>query len=77
MNQYAATMYAATANGATDARVRPTQITTPTRPNVATPSLRSLGNPARTVVERVTGSSANIAFARTAPAIAPAICTTI
>jgi hypothetical protein len=37
VNQYAATMYAATATGVIAARVRPTQITTPMRPHVATP----------------------------------------
>src|SRR5262245_12299314 len=67
VNQYAATMYAATATGVIALRVRPTQITTPTSPNVAMPSLRSFGNPARTVVDIVIGSSPNIAFARAAP----------
>src|SRR5439155_8469096 len=69
VNQYAAMMYAATASGVIAARVRPTQITTPMRPNVATPSLSSFGNPLRTVSDIVTGSSPNIAFASTAPAM--------
>lgn len=51
------------------ARVRPTATTTPSSPNVATPSLSSCAPPARTVVDQVTTGSSNIALARTAPAM--------
>jgi hypothetical protein len=55
VNQYAATMYAATANGVSAARVRPTAITTPTRPNVAIPSLAILpeGAASRAILEHL------------------------
>ncbi|CAN5362933.1 hypothetical protein BH11MYX1_BH11MYX1_37230 [soil metagenome] len=44
VNQYSALMYAATASGVIAGRVRPTQIAMPSRPNVATGSLFSLGD---------------------------------
>ena len=62
MSQYAATKYAARASGMIATRIQLIQITTPIRPNVATPSLRSIGKPARTVVDIVTGSSASLSF---------------
>ena len=50
VNQYPAVTYAARANGINGPRVRPTQITTPINPQVATPSPSSLGKPVRIVV---------------------------
>ena len=76
VNQYAATMYAATASGVIAGRVRPTQITTPSRQNVATALLISMPEPARTVWDQLTTGSSNIAFASIAPAIALATCAT-
>jgi hypothetical protein len=55
------------------ARGRPTAITMPSSPKVATPSLSSCAPPARTVVDQVTTGSSNIALARTAPAMPPVI----
>jgi hypothetical protein len=45
VNQYAATMYAATANGVTDGRRRLVAVMTPTRPKVATASLSRVDAP--------------------------------
>src|SRR5688500_6633470 len=76
VNQYAATMKHATAYGTAPGRVRATARITATSPNVATTSARSSGEPWRAVVDHVTGSSPNIAFARIAPAIPPPTCAT-
>ena len=75
VNQYAAVMYAPTANGtASDRRLEHPQIT-PMRPNVAVTSLSSCGAPLRTWVDHANNGSPNIEFASATPAIAPAHCT--
>ena len=73
VNQYAATMYAATASSVIAARVRPTAMTTPSNTKVATASLSSCAPPARAVIDQVTSGSSNIALVRTAPARSSAV----
>src|SRR5205085_868380 len=71
VNQYAATMYAATAKGVTVGIRRLVEMMTPSRPKVATASLRSSAGELRAVAAQLSGASSNIAFATTAPKIPP------
>src|SRR4051794_41069565 len=64
VNQYAAAMYPATANGAAEARPeRTTPRMTSTSPKVATISPSQIPLPERVCVDRVTGSRSNITLA--------------
>src|SRR2546423_15513166 len=74
VNQYAAPMYPATANGAADARPeRTTPRMTMSRPNVATTSPTHSPLVDRAWVERLMGSRSNMMLAITAPTQPPAI----
>src|SRR5258707_12593371 len=75
VNQYAAAMYAATANGAAEARPeRTTPNTTRTSPNVATTSPRKCAPVARWCVDHVTAASPNMRLATIAPSAPPRTC---
>src|SRR5262249_42143554 len=73
VNQYAAAMYAPTANGTALERRRAHPQITDRRPKVATSSPRSCGAPARAWVDAEKIGSSNIASANATPAYAPAI----
>ena len=74
-HQYAAVMYAPTANGASAARpARTSAKISTTRPNVATASDSHRPPPERSVVEIDTAGRSNIRFATTAPTTPPTSC---
>src|ERR1700731_3638142 len=74
VNQYAAVMYAPTANGtASDRRLAHPQITA-RRPKVAITSLSACGKPVRTWVDQANVGSPNIASAPATPTNAPTSC---
>jgi transcriptional regulator GlxA family with amidase domain len=74
VNQYAAVIYPATANGTALDLVREHPQITHTNPNVATNSLNTCAAPLRACCDNVTAGSPNIACAAIAPDIPPAIC---
>ena len=75
VNQYAAVMYAPTANGATDARPeRTTPNTTSSSPKVAIPSPSQSPLPVRALVDQSTAGSENMRLASSVPTTAPATC---
>ena len=74
VNQYAAPMYAPTANGAADPRPeRATPKIDEQQPAVATASASQSPPPDRVLVDHSTAGSENIRLARIAPAMPPAI----
>src|SRR5688572_792355 len=74
VNQYAATIYAATANGTAAGVRRDPDTITPTSPNVATASLTTCGRPLRTCVDQAMSGASNITCASSTPATAPVNC---
>ena len=77
VNQYAAAMYAPTANGATAARPeRTTPKMTSSSPSVATNSPSQSAPDERVCVETLTAARSNIRLATIAPTHAPTTCAT-
>ena len=76
VNQYAAVMYAPTANGTASGRRRAHPQITESRPNVATASLRIWGNPLLACCDHEYTGSPNMASASATPTSAPTICAT-
>ncbi len=74
VNQYAAVMYAATANGTAALRSLAQPQITASSPKVATNSLNACAPPARTWREAKNVGRSNIACAAATPANAPATC---
>src|SRR5438067_291586 len=74
VNQYAAAMYAATANGVALDRLRVHDSTTRTRPNVATASLSQRPALALAFAECCTSGRSNMACAHATPPSAPMNC---
>src|SRR4030095_7071637 len=75
VNQYAAVIYAPTANGTAAGRLRTVPQITLTRPNVATNSLSSCCGPDRTCVDHAITGSPNMTFASITPQTALVSCT--
>src|SRR5215831_15727559 len=67
-------MYAATAKGTIDGRLRAHPQITESKPNVATNSLNTCEAPDRTCVDTITMGSSNIACAANTPSTAPMTC---
>src|SRR5207253_11005428 len=77
VNQYAAVMYAPTANGTRPGRRRAHPQITASNPNVATNSLTHCATPVRSCVDAKNTGSPNITCAMATPANAPATCATM
>src|SRR4051812_17521680 len=76
VNQYAAVMYAPTANGTTDDLRREQLQITDSRPNVATHSLNTCDDPLRACSDSAMTGPSTIRFATATPLTAPATCAT-
>src|SRR5262245_24900984 len=76
VNQYAAVMYDATANGTADDLRRAQPQITARSPNVATNSLNACDGPERTCRDAKNTGSSNIRCAAATPANAPITCAT-
>ena len=76
VNQYAAVMYAPTANGTAVLLRRTQPQITESNPNVATNSLTNCAPPARTCVDALKTASPNMTCATATPPKAPPICAT-
>src|SRR5882724_4445933 len=74
VNQYAAVMYPATANGIRLARVFETPQITAINPKVATNSLNTCADPCRACCDKENSGKLNIRCARAAPVTPPATC---
>src|SRR5262249_10411131 len=74
VNQYAAVMYAATANGTADERRRAHPQITASSPKVATNSLNACAPPDRACRDAKNTGTSNIRCAAATPANAPTIC---
>ena len=75
VNQYAAVMYAPTANGTAIDRSREHPQITDNKPKLATNSLRNWAGPLRTWFEMEMAGRPNIVCARRVPVTPPRICT--
>ena len=71
VNQYAAVIYAATANGTAEERTRTQPQITANRPNVATNSLKHCAKPLRVCLEAKNNGSPNMMCALATPRNAP------